>query len=317
MPSQTGTEGLPRIPAMTSDAERECYYRLAKEGAGKGSIVELGAWMGASTAYIAAGIRDSGVKAKAHVYDKFQSKPGHIRKVKEFYVKRGIGKAPIGPSLMAFRENLGRLIEYAEPHRGLIENLKWGGEPISVLITDAPKRVPQISAVLTTFRKALQPGSIMAWQDFCHFPSYEIPACLYRIRDHIEFVEAVVPGTTLVFRVKSQWRADEVSLDALALDKWTPDEIDDAWVYWTTCNQVPAEKGALFRCGRAMFLCDTKNALAAVAALADAYHDDAAAIVKKWRYLREARPDFVARYYPLFEYLEKQGVFETETLLTA
>jgi hypothetical protein len=40
----------------------------------------------------------------------------------------------------------------------------------------------------------------MAWQDFCHFPSYEIPACLYRLRDHLEFVEAVVPGTTLVFR---------------------------------------------------------------------------------------------------------------------
>jgi hypothetical protein len=34
---------------MTTDAERECYYRLAKEAAGKGTILELGAWMGAST----------------------------------------------------------------------------------------------------------------------------------------------------------------------------------------------------------------------------------------------------------------------------
>jgi hypothetical protein len=118
MPPQIGTEGLPSIPAMTTDAERECYYRLAKEAASKGAIVELGAWMGASTAYIAAGIRDSGVKAKAQVYDKFVSRPGHVRKVKEFYSKRNIDKAPIGPSLMAFRENLGRLMQYVEPHQG-------------------------------------------------------------------------------------------------------------------------------------------------------------------------------------------------------
>ena len=57
----------------------------------------------------------------------------------------------------------------------------------------------------------------MAWQDFCHFPSYPIPACLYRLRQHIEFVEAVTPGSTLVFRVTSQWDADEVSPAALAL----------------------------------------------------------------------------------------------------
>jgi hypothetical protein len=298
------------IPAMTTDAERECYYRLAKECAGNGAIVELGAWMGASTAYIAAGIRDSGAQAKAHVYDKFVSKPGHVRKVKEFYSKRGIDKAPIGPCLMAFRENLGRLIEYVEPHQGQIENLKWGDGPIALLVTDAPKRVPQISAVLTEFRKALQPGAIMAWQDFCHFPSYEIPACLYRLRDHIEFVEAVVPGTTLVFRVKSQWSADEVSPEALSLDSWTSKSIHSAWDYWL--RFVPPEKAGLFKCGAALFQCDIGHTQGAPVTLAIIFRDHATEIIKKWRYLRENRPDFLTRYAPLFEYLEQQGVFETE-----
>jgi predicted O-methyltransferase YrrM len=298
------------IPAMTTDAERECYYRLAKEAAGKGAIVELGAWMGASTAYIAAGIRDSGAQAKVQVYDKFQSKPGHIRKVKEFYSKRGIDKAPLGPCIMAFRENLGRLVEYAEPHPGQIEQMKWGDEPIALLVTDAPKRVPQISAVLTKLRKALQPGAIMAWQDFCHFPSYEIPACLYRIRDHIEFVEAVVPGTTLVFRVKSQWTAEEVSLDALALSRWSDLEICKAWNFCLLF--VAPEKQSLFRCGAAMFLCDIGQPGAAKSWLDRVFFDDPLGIVKKWRYLREARPDFLIRYAPLFQYLERQGVFETE-----
>jgi hypothetical protein len=35
---------------------------------------------------------------------------------------------------------------------------------------------------------------------------------------------------------------------------------------------------------------------------------------KKWRYLKEARPDFVTRYAPLFAYLEGQRVFHIETV---
>jgi hypothetical protein len=131
--------------------------------------------------------------------------------VKAFYDKQGIDKVPVGPSLEAFKDNLGPLMEFVEPHQGKIEQMQWGKEPIALLVTDAPKRVPAISAVLTKLRTRLQPGAIMAWQDFCHFPSYEIPACLYRLRDHLEFVEGVVPGTTLVFRVKSQWNLAEVT----------------------------------------------------------------------------------------------------------
>lgn len=297
--------GRPPIPAMTTDAERECYYRLAKEAAGKGAIVEFGAWLGASTAYIAAGIRDSGVDTKALVYDKFESKTGHIAKVKAFYDKRGIDAVPVGPSLQAFRDNLGPLMQFVSPHQCQIEKILWPGKPIALLITDAPKRVPAISAVLMALRDALQPGAIMAWQDFCHFPSYEIPACLYRLRDHLEFVEAVVPGTTLVFRVKSQWNLAEVTTAALSLERWTSSEIGAAWYYWH--KFVPPEKLDLFRCGAAMFNCDIGETELAVSFLADIYADAPDAILPKWRYLKANRPDFMTRYAPLFDYLESQG----------
>jgi hypothetical protein len=301
------------IPAMTTDAERECYYRLAKEAASKGTIVEFGAWMGASSAYIAAGIRDSGVERKALVFDKFQSKPGHIRKVKEFYSKRNIDKAPVGPCLETFKANLGGLMRFVEPRPGQIEQQvakPWADNSISLIVTDAPKRVPAISAVLTALRNAVQPGCLMAWQDFCHFPSYEIPACLYRIRHHLEFVEAVVPGTTLVFRVKSQWSADEVSPDVLALSSWSMPEIYEAWDYWY--KFVDPEKQALFLCGAPLFACDIGQSETAVNLLYHVHKDNAEAIVKKWRYLRDARPDFLTRYAPLFQYLERQGVFQPE-----
>lgn len=286
----------PAIPAMTTDAEREFYYRIVSENVGKGEIVELGAWLGASTAYIAAAVRDSGYAQKVHVYDKFLSKPGHVQKVEAFYAKHE-KPIPTGPSLEQFKANLGPLLDYVEIHHGQIEDMKWGGEPIAVLITDAPKRVPAISPVLTTLRTALQPGAIMAWQDFCHFPSYEIPACLYRLRHHLEFVEAIVPGTTLAFRVKSQWTPAEVSLENLSLQRWTPKEIAEAWDYWS--EFVPAEKANLFKCGAAMFLCDIGYPREAVDALAAVKRSPD--VVKKWDYLREQRPDFVKRYAPLFD----------------
>lgn len=306
--SSTTVGGLPCIPAMTTDAERECYYRLVRAGAGQGAIVELGAWMGASTAYIAAGIRDSGVPTKAHVYDKFQEQPGHARKVNDFFCNRGLEPRAAEPSLETLRHNLGPLIEFVVPHKGKIENLVWGTEPISVLISDAPKRVPQIASVLTKFCAALGPGSIMAWQDFCHFPSYEIPACLYRLKHHLEFLEAVVPGTTMVFGVRSSWTENEVSPNALALNAWSVDEVDLAWDYWA--DFVHPDKLALFDCGAAMFLCDIGEAEEAVERLARIHARDASSISKKWNYLREQRPDFLVRYAPLFHYLEQQRVFD-------
>lgn len=304
--------GLLPIPAMTTDAERECYYRLTKEAAGNGAVIEFGAWLGASTAYMAAALRDGG-GGKVHTYDKFLSKKGHIYKVKEHYAKRpnlDLSKAPIGDAFEAFKNYLGPLFEYVEPHRGEIEDARWGDEPIALIVNDAPKRVPAISSMLTNFRGGIRPGTVMAWQDFCHFPSYEIPASLYRLRDHFEFREAVYPGSTLVFKVVGPWEADEVSRSALDVGTWTFDEVVDAWSYWL--KFVRPEKAAVFSCGAAMMLCDMELPDEAVMWLAGVHATGDRPTFKKWRYLREARPDFVIRYAPLFEYLERQGIFETE-----
>jgi hypothetical protein len=55
-------------------------------------------------------------------------------------------------------DNLGPLLEFVEPHQGKIEAMQWGGGPISLLITDAPKRVPAISAVLTNSATRCSPA---------------------------------------------------------------------------------------------------------------------------------------------------------------
>lgn len=285
--------GLPAIPAMTSEAERLCYHRLAMKA--DGAVIEFGAWLGASTAYLAVAMRERG--KKLHTYDKFEAKKGHVKKVREFYAKHGRAEIPLSDAYQHFIGNMGPLLDHCIVHNGRIEAEQWGDDPIGLIVFDAPKRVPAISAVLTNFRKGMREGTVMAWQDFCHFPSYEIPACLYRLRDHFEFVEAVVPGSTLVFRVKSVWQASEVTRSAL--EGWTPTEIADAYEYWLP--MVAAEKRPSFMCGQAMFLADIGHMKRAVDALTEVFKLGDRIVARKWEYLRKARPDFVIRYRPLFD----------------
>jgi hypothetical protein len=297
----TGLTGVPQIPAMTSDAERECYYRLVRQQAGLGSVVELGAWLGASTAYLAAGVRDAGGGA-VHVYDDFAPAADHARKVESFLAQHGTSGALLADGIDAFCRNLGPLLDHVRVHPGSLEEAAWSGDPISVLICDAPKDVPRISSVLTTFGRALGRGSVMAWQDFCHFPSYPIPACLYRLRKHFEFVEAVTPGSTLVFRITSKWTEAEVSTAALALDRWSADEVEEAWSYWS--KLVPPEMRDLFACGAALFLFDLKETWRAAAMLTGLSGDGRKKVLEKWNSL-QSRADFARRYWPLQTVLEK------------
>jgi hypothetical protein len=88
-------ESARAIPAMTTEAERQCYYRWALNQAAHGAVVELGAWLGAATAYIAAGVRDAGADTRAQVYDRFIWKPSSHDK------KAG---GPIGVSQLAAAE---------------------------------------------------------------------------------------------------------------------------------------------------------------------------------------------------------------------
>lgn len=278
------------IPAMTTDAERLRYYELTLEQSKAGAVVELGAWLGAASAYIAAGMRDAKA-GRAHICDRFVWKP-------EAHDKKAGG--PIGVSQReAFERNLGPLMAHVEVHVGDVSTVKWRGGPVSLLICDAPKRIAEISGVLTAFADAMQPGSVMAWQDFAYFPSYDIPAAVTALGDRVEFMDAVYPGTTAVFRVKQAWRHKDVTPEALALHRWTPDAIERAWDRWA--ERLPAPMRPRFACGAAMFLCDIGAVERAKKRMAAIVTDHPGDVLPKWRYLIAERARLMQRYQPLVE----------------
>ena len=110
-------EGARDIPAMTTGAERLAYYELALTAAPQGTVVELGTWLGAATVFLAAGLRDAGVKSRLHAYDRFQWQAIHDYKAGFPLPKKMYDQ---------FRENLGPLAEYVQAHKGEILSAALG-----------------------------------------------------------------------------------------------------------------------------------------------------------------------------------------------
>jgi hypothetical protein len=275
------------IPAMTSDAERDYYYFLALKHAGKGAIIELGAWLGAGTAAMAKGIKESGKDSKVHSYDRFRWDPrSHGPK------SNGLRVTDL---FTTYKKNLGELLAFVDPHKGEIESYSWSGEPIALMVCDAPKRLKPVAHVLSTFGPYLMPGATMAWQDFCYPPAYEIAACLYQLRDHMEFSHAV--GDTVAFEIHEPWTAKQTTIDKLDPKKWTPDNVLEALAHWRAT--LPHEQYICVMCGATLFLSDLGHELQGRTILRTLVKADPE-LEKGLLLIKKTRPVLANRYCGLF-----------------
>jgi hypothetical protein len=292
-------EGLPIVPAMTNPREWRYFYWLARQFRGEGAAIEIGPWLGASTVAFAAGIRDSESPAKrkrVQVFDHFRWRAGG------WDAKRSTAYAEGDSFLGEFTANLGPLLNYVDVHQLPIRDFAWDRGPVELIILDAPKRVPDISRVLRAFAQHTLPGkTIMVWQDFSHYASYTVPACLSRLGLKIEPVHRVNRAPSIGFRVREQWSPSDVSEEALDLAKWTPEEIRDAWNFWQTF--VYSSKSIMFAQGEALFLYDigepelARKRLHEI--LSSATEEQGSLIVRAWN--QPGRVQLRDRYRPLYD----------------
>ncbi len=275
-------EGANDIPAMTTPAERYAGYLLAKTA--KGAVIELGAWLGAMTVYLAAGVRDGG--GTLHTYDRFAWKPVHTKKAGEL----------TRPMREQFELNLGPLLEHVKIHSGDFRTSVWSGEPIGLMMLDGPKRVKELTRTIPIFGPSLMPGARLAWQDFAHFSCYDLPASLDTLERAgvVKWEGGVYPGTMGIFEVLRPITAGDVSDSQLRLDRWTPETIEATWERWV--DRLPSKQVPRFLCGAVFFLHDLGHVNLATSrfrALVKDHRDD---IAKKWKMIRETNPDFLRRY---------------------
>ncbi len=162
------------VPSMLSPGERRFYLWLAEHWAtGAGAIVDLGCYVGGSTAYLAEGLRRAGRAQPIHAYDRFRTSEALKR---DFLYPVGI--APFsGEDIGALAAGL---LAPWQPgialHPGEIAEASWGGEPIEILAIDAAKTAADADAMAEIFFPHLIPGrSIVVQQDYLHWKAPWIP----------------------------------------------------------------------------------------------------------------------------------------------
>ena len=283
---------LPEIPGMITPAEGRYLYWLVSEAyRGEGVLVEVGTWLGRSTIHLAAALKETHPGKVLICFDHFEwaggvswaqkGGPQHYQKRDDF--------------MPDFLRNVRHYLDVIDARKIKIRDITLD-DHVEVIVLDAPKRLRDISAVLNALSDKVIPGkTMMAWQDFLHAPSFEIPAALFSLRNYIEPVHVISTGSMVTFKVRRRWSANASSVRALSFGQWSVRKAYEVWDYWD--RLIPDHRKAVFRSGLAMLLHDIDNVEEGNRVLTEVIDDKVCK--EKWKSLRET--SLGERYAALFD----------------
>src|SRR5271169_2266727 len=211
--AQAGSYAL----GMLGLEERKLLYQLARHiYTGEGAVVELGAFCGASTSCLAAGLRDNPRATVRHIhsYDRFIANEPYLVD----FIRTQFGEAiEIGQSFAPiFRRSTAEFGDFIEVHAGDLLDQTWpSDEPIEILFVDVAKTLALSGKVLTEFFAHLIPGkSIVIHQDFYHPTAFYLPVVMDFLRDHFTIIEAG-RDWSVVFRLESAIPQEKLQIASL------------------------------------------------------------------------------------------------------
>jgi Methyltransferase domain len=211
--AQAGSYAL----GMLGLEERKLLYQLARYTySGEGAVVDLGAFCGASTCCLAAGLRDNPRAAGRHVdsYDCFVASEPYLV---EFILKQFGERLEPGQSFEAiFRRATAEFADRIEVHAGDLLDQSWpSGVPIEILFVDVAKTLALSGKVLTEFFQHLTPGkSIVIHQDFYHPTAFYLPVVMDFLIDHFSIIEAG-RDWSVVFRLETVIPREKLKIASL------------------------------------------------------------------------------------------------------
>ncbi len=194
------------VRSMLTPAERDHLFHATRDRfTGQGAILDLGTWLGGSTAALAAGLkenRDQRAKSqKVHAFDLFELNSY----LKQAYPYPELADIPAGGSFLhVFQRNLAPWAVQVETHPGDFTKYDEPLGPVELVHVDIMKNWALTNAVLRKFFRDLIPGvSMVLHQDFVHYNTVWIHLVMYRLRDHFEAVAHVPGSTTVEFKLRS------------------------------------------------------------------------------------------------------------------
>ena len=172
-------------PTMLTQEEMRMLAWVAEETPVAGAIIDLGAFLGGSSASLALGAAKATPPKRVHSYDRFRLD----EKVKfQFLYRKGHGFAEGEDALPIFHRFTKPVAAAIEAHPGDVIEARWDGSPIAVLFVDLSKTKAINDHLLATFFPALVPGSIIVQQDFLFFRNPWLYPTMQKLEGAVEML---------------------------------------------------------------------------------------------------------------------------------
>jgi hypothetical protein len=259
VPSQLEYETYtpPPPPAMTTPFELCLFETFARDAyTGRGLIVDLGCWLGATTCCLARGLASNkriSEPPPIHAFDLF------VWTMLMDEVAEGIGFEHNYFPGDSYYEDVQRYLgRYGEFVRLMKEHLivyRPGAEPVEFLLVDAQKSWPLGHSITAGFFPLLIPNrSYVVQQDFCYHKLDEVQTrmIMWYLRDHFECIHHVPQSCGVVFRATKRIHRD--ALPAFRPALFDLDDIHRAYEYCYGC--VGEADRAYLRIGKICHLVD-------------------------------------------------------------
>jgi tetratricopeptide (TPR) repeat protein len=183
-----------RVRSMLSDQEKRYLTWLASEKyEGWGAIVELGVWLGSSSAALAEGLRRNGRTDKIYSFDRFVWED-YMAAVASEDLKPGDDFLPL------YLREIGEYRPWIEARKIDLLDYSWTGGPIEILFVDSAKTWDLTNAILKGFGPYLVPErSRVVLQDF-RFPYAHCLPLIFDSRPDVwKQVEDIADSHTVTF----------------------------------------------------------------------------------------------------------------------
>ncbi|MCA9218563.1 MAG: class I SAM-dependent methyltransferase [Planctomycetales bacterium] len=200
---------MPDLPSMLNFKEKKLLYWLTAEFyRGTGAIVELGTFLGSSTAHLAEGLlANSQVESKMiHSYDLFAAGPFEAKWLTERF---GLSAAPGYNFRHLFSENVEKYADILTVTEGDICDSAWTGGEIEILFVDLCKTHAINDFVIMEYFPHLVPGSLLIQEDYIHgalgwlhttmelLSSYAVPVADTDTNSMVYYIKKPIPQSAL------------------------------------------------------------------------------------------------------------------------
>jgi len=221
-----------------------------------GHVVEMGPWLGGSTACLAAGMAENPARGKwkLHTFDSFVWD--------DFMVRPGTPALHPGDSFeSSFRENISPWRSIVDIHVARLPDeltsydreadtirrrvskqlplLSWRvGDPVDILFVDGAKSWTGMRFLLGQVAESLRPDARIVFQDYKYWASYWVPATAELLSDHIE-ISNILRNNTVTFVVKKPIPASRIE----AIPEWNTLDADQVLMWIDAASERLRQAG--------------------------------------------------------------------------